>query len=125
MLRSILFVGTASDVGKSFNAAGATGCYAQGQPRLLGNKLVLMPGAFNVAGFAQSVSATGTPRTAAVTQGSPDLKNENNVTYFARRAQDRITTRVTNPVGEATPEGYLVRTRTTHVNANEERGCRW
>ena len=193
-----------------FNAAGAnitpfspnyelntTGFYAQGQLRLLNEKLVLTPGArydfiayrsqqtdllttftpgekvnpffspslgaqfelldglrvhgtigrayvtpdaFNVAGFSQSVSATGTPRTAAIIQGNPDLKNENSVTwdaglrfdrpatgfaadvtYFATRVQDRITTRVTNPVGETTPEGYLVRSRTNYVNANDSK----
>lgn len=98
------------------------------------------PDAFNVAGFSQTVSATGTPRTATITQGNPELKNENSVTwdtglrfdrpatgfaadvtYFATRVQDRITTRVTTPVGEITPEGYLVRSRTNYVNANDSR----
>ncbi len=98
------------------------------------------PDAFNVAGFSQAVSATGNPRTASITQGNPNLKNENSVTwdaglrfdrpatgfaadvtYFATRVQDRITTRVTNPTGETTPEGYVVRARTNYVNANDSK----
>ena len=93
------------------------------------------PDAYNVAGFSQT--APDTLRRVAITQGNPDLKNENSVTYdaglrfdkptsgfaadvtfFATRVNDRITTRTANPVGETTAEGYVVASRTTYVNAN-------
>jgi outer membrane receptor protein involved in Fe transport len=96
------------------------------------------PDAFNVAGFSQSLNTTD--RTVTITEGNPNLKNENSVTwdaglrfdrpatgfsadvtYFATRVKDRITTRVTNPVGETTPEGYTVRSRTNYVNANDSK----
>jgi outer membrane receptor protein involved in Fe transport len=94
------------------------------------------PDAYNVAGFSQTLNPT--TRQVAITEGNSTLKNENSVTwdaglrfdrpstgisadvtYFATRVQDRITTRTTNPVGETTPEGYLVRARTNYVNAND------
>ncbi|MDF7815817.1 TonB-dependent receptor [Hymenobacter sp. YC55] len=93
------------------------------------------PDAYNVAGYSQTVNASNQ---ASVTQGNPDLKNENSVTwdaglrfdksemgltgdvtYFSTRVKDRITTRTTNPTGETTPEGYVVRSRTTYLNAND------
>jgi outer membrane receptor protein involved in Fe transport len=88
-----------------------------------------------VAGYSQTVNASNQ---ASVTQGNPALKNENSVTwdaglrfdkpaigltgdltYFSTRVKDRITTRTTNPTGETTPEGYIVRSRTTYLNAND------
>lgn len=93
------------------------------------------PDAYNVAGYSQT---TGANNQVAITQGNPALKNENSVTwdaglrfdkptlgltgdltYFSTRVQDRITTRTTNPTGETTPEGYVVRSRTTYLNAND------
>ncbi|GAC1381912.1 MAG: TonB-dependent receptor [Hymenobacter sp.] len=96
------------------------------------------PDAYNVAGYSQFANAA--TRKAAITQGNPDLRNENSVTwdaglrfdrpatgltadltYFATRVHDRITTRTTNPVGETTPAGYTVSARTTYVNANDSK----
>ncbi|UOQ68891.1 TonB-dependent receptor [Hymenobacter volaticus] len=93
------------------------------------------PDAYNVAGYSQTVNASNQ---ASVTQGNPALKNENSVTwdaglrfdkpemgltgdltYFSTRVKDRITTRTTNPTGETTSEGYVVRSRTTYLNAND------
>lgn len=94
------------------------------------------PDAYNVAGYSQT--APTTTNRVSITQGNAALKNESSltwdaglrfdrpatgfsadVTYFETRVQDRITTRTTNPVGETTPEGYLVAARTTYVNAND------
>lgn len=100
----------------------------------------ITPDAAHIAGFSQVVSTTGTPRTTALIQGNPALRNESSlswdaglrferpaagfaadVTYFATRVQHRITTRTTNPVGETTPEGLLVCSRTTYLNADDSR----
>ncbi|MFD1466998.1 TonB-dependent receptor [Hymenobacter caeli] len=93
------------------------------------------PDAFNVAGFSRSLNPTAD--SVAISQGNANLKNENSVTYdaglrfdkptsgfsadvtfFATRVNDRITTRTANPVGETTAEGYVVASRTTYVNAD-------
>ncbi|MDO7873510.1 TonB-dependent receptor [Hymenobacter sp. ASUV-10] len=100
----------------------------------------ITPDAAHIAGFTQVLSATGTPRTTALVQGNPALRNETSLswdaglrfdrpaagfaadlTYFATRVRHRITTRTTNPVGETTPEGLLVRSRTTYLNADDSR----
>ena len=96
------------------------------------------PDAYNVAGYSQT--APNATRQVAITQGNADLKNENSVTwdaglrfdrpatglsadvtFFSTQVKNRITTRTTNPVGETTPEGYAVASRTTYVNANDSR----
>ncbi|WP_310397783.1 TonB-dependent receptor [Hymenobacter sp.] len=96
------------------------------------------PEAYNVAGYSQT--APNAMQQVAVTQGNPDLKNEQSVTwdaglrfdrpatglsadvtYFATRVKDRIFSRPTRPVGETTPEGYLVLTRTVFINADDSR----
>jgi vitamin B12 transporter len=94
------------------------------------------PDAFNVAGFSQS--GTGTGRV-AITQGNPNLKNENSIswdagiryserqiglsaefTYFSTYVKDRITRQTTNPTTvERTAQGDTIRSRTTYVNANK------
>ena len=98
------------------------------------------PDAALLAGISQTVSAAGTPRTVALVQGNPALQNETSrswdaglrferptagfaadVTYFATRVYDRITTRVSNPVGETTPEGFAVRSRTGYLSADDSR----
>ncbi|UOG73314.1 TonB-dependent receptor [Hymenobacter tibetensis] len=96
------------------------------------------PDAYNVAGFSQTTpNAT---QQVAITEGNASLKNESSVTwdaglryenntsgfsagaaFFSTQVENRITTRTTNPVGETTPEGYRVRSRTTYVNANDSR----
>jgi outer membrane receptor protein involved in Fe transport len=100
----------------------------------------ITPDAAHIAGFSQVVSATGMPRTTALVLGNPNLQNETSlswdaglrfdrpasgfaadVTYFATRVHHRITTRTTNPVGETTSEGLLVRSRTTYLNADDSR----
>ncbi len=94
------------------------------------------PAAYNVAGYSQTV-VNAAKRQANVTQGNPNLKNESSltwdaglrferpaaglsadVTYFATRVRDRVTSRTTRPVGETTADGYAVLSRTTYVNAN-------
>jgi len=94
------------------------------------------PDAYNVAGFSQTLNTT--TKQVSITQGNADLKNESSVTwdaglrfdrpatgfsadvtYFATRVKNRITTRTTNPESEVTPEGYTIRARTTYVNAND------
>ncbi|WP_046246105.1 TonB-dependent receptor [Hymenobacter terrenus] len=96
------------------------------------------PDAYNVAGYSQT-SPTSANKVSII-QGNPNLKNESSVTwdaglrfarptsgfsadvtYFATKVKDRITTRTTNPVGETTPQGYSVASRTTYVNANDSR----
>ena len=96
------------------------------------------PDAYNVAGYSQT--APNATRQVSITQGNADLKNESSLTYdaglryalpargfsadvtfFSTQVQNRITTRTTNPVGETTPEGYRVASRTTYVNANDSR----
>ena len=93
-----------------------------------------------MAGFSRTVSGVGTSRTAAIVQGNPNLKNERSlawdaglrferpatgfaadVTYFATHVYDRVTTRVTNPVGETTREGFRVSARTDFLNASDSR----
>jgi vitamin B12 transporter len=94
------------------------------------------PDANNVAGFSQTMPDS--IRQVAIIQGNAGLKNESSVTYdaglrfgqatsgfsadatfFATKVTNRITTRTANPVGETTAEGYVVRSRTTYVNAND------
>ena len=95
------------------------------------------PDAYNVAGYSEVVSAT--TNKAAITQGNPDLKNENSIswdagiryqknesgfvadlTYFQTDVKDRITTqRTTPPTTETTESGYVISTRTTYINANK------
>jgi outer membrane receptor protein involved in Fe transport len=94
------------------------------------------PDAYYVAGYSQTVNYV--TNQADITQGNPDLKNENSVTwdaglrfdkpetgitadvtYFATRVKDRIVQRATSPVGGVTPEGYVVRSRFSYVNAND------
>ncbi|MBD2768692.1 TonB-dependent receptor [Hymenobacter sp. BT664] len=96
------------------------------------------PDAYNVAGYSQTTPTSANK--VSIIRGNPDLRNESSVTwdaglrferastgfsadltYFATRVKDRITTRTTNPVGETTPEGYVVAARTTYVNANDSR----
>ncbi len=96
------------------------------------------PDAYDVAGYSRDVDAA--LRQVAITQGNPDLKNENSVTwdaglrfdrpatglsadvtYFATKVRDRITTRTTQPVGENTADGYAVASRTTYINANDSK----
>ncbi|SDY58872.1 TonB-dependent receptor [Hymenobacter psychrophilus] len=96
------------------------------------------PDAYNVAGYSQT--APNAARQVSITTGNAGLKNESSVTwdaglrfdrptsgfsasaaYFATQVKNRITTRTVNPVGETTTEGYLVRARTTYVNANDSR----
>lgn len=94
------------------------------------------PDAYNVAGYSEIITSGGK---ATVTQGNPDLKNENSIsydagirfaksdlglsadfTYFNTYVKDRITTQRTVPgTTETTPSGYEVATRITYVNANK------
>jgi vitamin B12 transporter len=93
------------------------------------------PDAYNVAGYSEIVANNK----ATVTQGNPNLKNENSVswdagiryqknasgfvadlTYFQTDVKDRITTqRTTPPTTETTESGYVISTRTTYINANK------
>ncbi len=93
------------------------------------------PDAYNVAGYSEIISNNK----ASVTQGNPDLRNENSVswdgglrfsnnksgftadlTYFNTDVKDRITTqRTTPPAGEKTESGYDILSRTTYINANK------
>lgn len=93
------------------------------------------PDAYNVAGYSEIVSNNK----ASITQGNPDLKNENSVswdgglrfgnnksgfaadvTYFNTTVKDRITTQRTTPAtGEKTESGYEILSRTTYINANK------
>jgi vitamin B12 transporter len=95
------------------------------------------PDAYNVAGYSEVVSTT--TNKATVTQGNPDLKNENSVswdagiryqknasgfvadlTYFQTDVKDRITTqKTTPPTSETTESGYVISSRTTYINANK------
>src|SRR6185436_18700998 len=95
------------------------------------------PDAYNVAGYSEAISTT--TNKATVTQGNPDLKNENSVswdagiryqknasgfvadlTYFQTDVKDRITTQRTTPATpETTESGYVINTRTTYINANK------
>jgi TonB-dependent heme/hemoglobin receptor len=96
------------------------------------------PDAYNVAGYSQTTPNAS--KQVSITQGNADLKNESSVTwdaglrygqpaggfsadatFFSTQVQNRITTRTSNPVGETTPEGYRVASRTTYVNANDSR----
>ncbi|THU38119.1 TonB-dependent receptor [Niastella caeni] len=93
------------------------------------------PDAYNVAGYSEII----TGNKATVTQGNPDLKNENSITwdagiryqknasgfaadltYFFTDVKDRITTQRTTPTTtETTASGYEISTRTTYINANK------
>jgi vitamin B12 transporter len=93
------------------------------------------PDAYNVAGYSEIIASNK----ATVTQGNPDLKNENSVswdagvrfqkntsglavdfTYFQTDVKDRITTQKTTPTTtETTESGYVISSRTTYINANK------
>jgi vitamin B12 transporter len=93
------------------------------------------PDAYNVAGYSEIIASNK----ATVTQGNPNLKNENSVswdagirfqkntsgfiadlTYFQTDVKDRITTQKTvPPTTETTESGYVISSRTTYINANK------
>ncbi|WP_207513934.1 TonB-dependent receptor [Longitalea luteola] len=93
------------------------------------------PDAYNVAGYSENINGNK----ASVTQGNPNLKNENStswdagirfqqsgsgfmvdLTYFSTRVKDRITTLRTTPATpDTTASGYAISTRTTYINANK------
>lgn len=93
------------------------------------------PDAYNVAGYSEIIAAGK----ATITQGNPDLKNENSIswdaglrfamadlgiaadfTYYNTAVKDRITTsRTIPPATQTTPEGLLINSITTYVNANK------
>ena len=93
------------------------------------------PDAYNVAGYSEIISNNK----AIVTQGNPNLNNENSVTwdagirfqkntsgffadltYFFTDVKDRITTQKTTPATpDTTSSGYAISTRTTYINANK------
>lgn len=92
------------------------------------------PDAYNVAGYSEIIAANK----ATVTQGNPDLKNENSIswdggirfqhqsgftadlTYFYTDVKDRITTQKTVPTTpDTTASGYAISSRTTYINANK------
>jgi vitamin B12 transporter len=93
------------------------------------------PDAYNVAGYSEILSGGK----ATVTQGNPDLKNENSIswdaglrfskselglsadfTYYSTAVKDRITTQKTiPPVTQLTPGGLQINSITTYVNANK------
>ena len=93
------------------------------------------PDAYNVAGYSEIIASNK----ATVTQGNPNLKNENSVswdagirfqkntsgftadlTYFQTDVKDRITTQKTVPTTtETTESGYVISSRTTYINANK------
>lgn len=95
------------------------------------------PDAYNVAGYSEIVNR----KKASITQGNPDLKNENSfswdagiryhknesgfvadLTYFHTDVKDRITTERTVPQGiELTENGDTIMSRTTYINANKGR----
>lgn len=94
------------------------------------------PESFNVAGFWED---PGEPGNVALTEGNPDLTNENSITwdagvgyqsvstgfeadltYFSTQVQDRITTETTIPEEtQLTAEGDTITSVTTYVNADE------
>lgn len=93
------------------------------------------PDAYNVAGYSEIISGGK----AAVTQGNPNLKNENSVswdaglrfaktalglnidvTYFNTYVKDRITTQqLPVAAGQTTPDGVEIGSLLTYVNANK------
>ncbi|OQP62625.1 hypothetical protein A3860_26810 [Niastella vici] len=92
------------------------------------------PDAYNVAGYSEIIAGNK----ATVTQGNPDLKNENSIswdgglryqhpsglaidlTYFYTDVKDRITTQKTVPTTpDTTASGYAISSRTTYINANK------
>jgi vitamin B12 transporter len=92
------------------------------------------PDAYNVAGYSEIIASNK----ASVTQGNPDLKNENSIswdggirfqnksgfaadlTYFYTDVKDRITTQRTTPATpDTTASGYAISARTTYINANK------
>jgi vitamin B12 transporter len=91
------------------------------------------PDAYNVAGYSETI----TSNKASVTQGNPDLKNENStswdagvryqksgfmadITWFSTYVKDRITTQRSTPATpDTTASGYAIGTRTTYINANK------
>jgi vitamin B12 transporter len=93
------------------------------------------PDAYNVAGYSEILSGGK----ATVTQGNPDLKNENSIswdaglriakselglsadiTYYSTSVKDRITTqRTIPPATQLTPGGLQINSITTYVNANK------
>ncbi|SEA38471.1 TonB-dependent receptor [Pedobacter hartonius] len=93
------------------------------------------PDAYNVAGYSEILSGGK----ATVTQGNPNLKNENSIswdaglrfskaelglsadfTYYSTSVKDRITTqRTIPPASQLTPDGLQINSITTYVNANK------
>lgn len=90
------------------------------------------PDAYNVAGYSETRTATGR---ITITTGNPDLTNENSLsydlgltfnrpktgfraslTYFKTDVRDRIA-RIVKQVNEKQPNGDLIVTRATYVNA--------
>jgi len=94
------------------------------------------PDVFNMAGFSQS---TDRDRKVAITQGNPNLKNENAIswdagihfnerkaglsaelTYFSTFVKDRITPQTTRPSEVVlTPYGEIIKSYTTFINADK------
>lgn len=98
-------------------------------------KAFVTPDAYNVAGYSVSISN----KKAAITEGNPNLENENSitwdaglrfqdiakgftadVTYFSTEVNDRITKSTTNPTSlEFTSDGDTIASRSTYINADK------